>query len=167
RRKRDVLDVGFDDLSRARDKNRLRDPWGYGLAEQRRWSSLGVMAFRPDWFRSPDLFAHLLRLRDGGFSRVIAMSSFRASRWGPMRPARFPRWRRAARSSPFRRNRRWTRSWRIGSGAIPAARAPTGPVPSPMARSGCAMPARPGSVTTPRLPRTRSEERRAGNDSIR
>lgn len=67
RRKRDVLYVGFDDLSRARDKNRLRDPWGYGLAEQRRWSSLGVMAFRPDWFRSPDLFAHLLRLRDGGF----------------------------------------------------------------------------------------------------
>lgn len=67
RRKGDVLYVGFDDLSRARDKNRLRDPWGYGLAEQRRWSSLGVMAYRPDWFRSPDLSAHLLRLRDGGF----------------------------------------------------------------------------------------------------
>ncbi|MDP0929619.1 glycosyltransferase [Paracoccus onubensis] len=74
-RKSSVLYVGFDDLSRARDKNRLRDPWGYEFAEKRDWSSLGVMAYRPDWFRSDELFGYLDRLRgDGlfeGYRKVV------------------------------------------------------------------------------------------------
>ena len=66
-RRSNLLYVGFDDLSRARDKNRMRDPWGYEFAEKRHWSSLGIMAYRPDWFRSDELFGYLHRLRDDGF----------------------------------------------------------------------------------------------------
>jgi len=67
RREANVLYVGFDDLSRARSSIKLRDPWGYVFAEQRKWSSLGVQAYSQNWFRSPDLFEQLYRLRDGGF----------------------------------------------------------------------------------------------------
>lgn len=65
-RSRRVLYVSFDNLSSVRtDKN--RDPWGYGLAAKSEWSSLGVMCYRPNWFRIPRLFDELNRLADQGF----------------------------------------------------------------------------------------------------
>jgi|GEM_PF-1167479 len=67
RRESDVLYVGFDDLSRARSSVKLRDPWGYVFAEQRNWSSLGVLAYSQNWFRAPDLFDEMHSLRDRGF----------------------------------------------------------------------------------------------------
>lgn len=66
-RRSNILYVGFDDLSRAREKNRLRDPWGYGFAVKRHWSSLGILAYRPDWFRSDELLTELQQLQSGGF----------------------------------------------------------------------------------------------------
>jgi len=69
-RKADVLFVTFDNLSNARDPLRVRDPWGYGFATKSEWSHLGVLSFRPNWFRNDHLFEHLQRLaRDGLFKR--------------------------------------------------------------------------------------------------
>lgn len=65
----DHLVVSFDNLSSAREDRIEREPWGYGFVAKNGWSHLGVMAFRPDWFRDPDLFAALEHLRDAGFFR--------------------------------------------------------------------------------------------------
>lgn len=61
--------VSFDNLSSARDDSMDRDPWGYGFAAKNGWSQLGVMAFRPSWFRDPELFDELRRLASDGFFR--------------------------------------------------------------------------------------------------
>lgn len=61
------LVVAFDNLSSVRDPSLARNPWGYEFIRKDGHSQLGVMAFRPDWFRNPALFAHLQRLRDEGF----------------------------------------------------------------------------------------------------
>lgn len=63
------LIVSFDNLSSVRDDVVDRDPWGYGFASKFGWSHLGVMAFRPDWFRDPKLFREMRRLADEGFFR--------------------------------------------------------------------------------------------------
>lgn len=65
-RGKNVLYVGFDNLSSVRGKKN-RDPWGYGLAVKEDWSSLGVISYRTNWFRSPRLFHELQRLAENGF----------------------------------------------------------------------------------------------------
>ncbi len=66
-RSRQVLHVGFDNLASVRSPQRNRDAWGYALAAGAGWSHLGVLDYRPDWFRNPQLFAELQRLADQGF----------------------------------------------------------------------------------------------------
>lgn len=61
------LIVSFDNLSSVRDDVVDRDPWGYGFVARQGWSQLGVLAFTPDWFRDPVLFAALTELADQGF----------------------------------------------------------------------------------------------------
>lgn len=62
-----VLYVSFDNLSSVRAQTRVRDPWGYGFAAASDWSSLGVLCFRPNWFRIPRLFDELQAMADRGF----------------------------------------------------------------------------------------------------
>lgn len=65
-RSKKTLYVSFDNLSSVRDvKN--RDPWGYRLAAKSEWSSLGVMSYKPNWFRDPKLLDELQRLAGDGF----------------------------------------------------------------------------------------------------
>jgi len=66
-RGRQVLYVGFDNLSSVRNPVRNRDPWGYELAAKQEWSHLGVLCYRPNWFRNPQLLGEMQRLADGGF----------------------------------------------------------------------------------------------------
>jgi len=61
------LVVSFDNLSSVRDPALDRGPWGYEFVRKAGWSQLGILAFRPDWFRDPALFAYLEGLRDSGF----------------------------------------------------------------------------------------------------
>lgn len=63
----DRLVVSFDNLSSVRDDVVNRDPWGYGFVARQGWSQLGVLAFTPDWFRDPALFAALSELAGQGF----------------------------------------------------------------------------------------------------
>lgn len=65
----DRLIVSFDNLHSVRDDVLSRDPWGYSFAACNGWSQLGVMAFRPDWFRDPALFDALRQLAAEGFFR--------------------------------------------------------------------------------------------------
>ncbi|MDT1060261.1 hypothetical protein RM190_00240 [Paracoccus sp. CPCC 101403] len=71
----DHLVVSFDNLSSARDQAMDRDPWGYGFVARNGWSQLGVLAFRPSWFRDEALFAEMRRLAEAGlfrrFKRVV------------------------------------------------------------------------------------------------
>jgi len=62
-----VLYVGFDSLGDVRSHDRNRDPWGYSFAEKNGWSSLGVLSYRPNWFRIPRLYDELTRLAQDGF----------------------------------------------------------------------------------------------------
>lgn len=62
-----VLYVSFDNLSSVRAPTRRRDPWGCGFAAASNWSSLGVLCYRPNWFRIPRLFEELQRLAQRGF----------------------------------------------------------------------------------------------------
>lgn len=66
------LVVSFDNLSSARDEAVDRGPWGYGFAAKNGFSHLGVMAFRPSWFRDDELFSELRRLAESGFFRRFA-----------------------------------------------------------------------------------------------
>lgn len=66
-RSRNVLYVGFDNLASVRSPSRHRDPWGYEIAERSEWSGLGVLCYKPNWFRIPELFDEMQRLRDNGF----------------------------------------------------------------------------------------------------
>lgn len=63
----DQLVISFDNLSSVRDDTLHRDPWGYSFVAKAGWSQLGVLAFRPNWFRDPVLFAALKQLADTGF----------------------------------------------------------------------------------------------------
>ncbi|MBZ4689231.1 MAG: hypothetical protein JG765_482 [Cereibacter sp.] len=62
-----TLYVTFDNLSSVRAPSRLRDPWGYGFAEKQGWSGLGVLSYRPNWFRDGSLIGELEKLSDAGF----------------------------------------------------------------------------------------------------
>lgn len=68
-RSKEHLMVSFDNLSQARDNNLDREPWGYEFVAKNNWSQLGVLAFRPDWFRDDSLFDELRKLADSGFFR--------------------------------------------------------------------------------------------------
>ena len=68
-RGKDHLLISFDNLSSARDDAMDRDPWGYGFAAKCGWSQLGVMAFKPSWFRDEALFDEMRRLARRGFFR--------------------------------------------------------------------------------------------------
>jgi len=74
-RSTDHLLVSFDNLSSARDEAMDRNPWGYDFVARNGWSQLGILAFRPSWFRDEALFAEMRRLADAGlfrrFRRVI------------------------------------------------------------------------------------------------
>ncbi len=63
------LIISFDNLSSVREDSMNRDPWGYSFAAGNGWSQLGVMAFRPDWFRDPALFTAMRELAEQGFFR--------------------------------------------------------------------------------------------------
>jgi len=62
-----VLYVGFDSLGDVRSHKRNRDHWGYGFAEKNGWSSLGVLSYRPNWFRIPRLYEELGHLAEERF----------------------------------------------------------------------------------------------------
>lgn len=62
-----VLYVSFDNLASVRADSKARDPWGYGFAAKSEWSSLGVLCYRPNWFRIPRLHDEFSRLADQGF----------------------------------------------------------------------------------------------------
>ncbi|PZX56228.1 putative rhamnosyltransferase [Cereibacter changlensis] len=62
-----TLYVTFDNLSSVRAPSRLRDPWGYGFAEKQGWSGLGVLSYRPNWFRDDSLISELEKLSASGF----------------------------------------------------------------------------------------------------
>ena len=65
----DVLMVSFDNVSSANDDGLDRVPWGYEFVAKNGWSQLGVMTFRPDWYRNAEMLDHLENLRDQGFFR--------------------------------------------------------------------------------------------------
>lgn len=73
------LVISFDNLSNVHDNAASRLPWGYGFVKKRGWSHLGIMSYRPNWFRDPALFAFLQRNRDAGlfarFPRVTLMGT--------------------------------------------------------------------------------------------
>lgn len=93
-RKTDVLFVTFDNLSSAREQQHMRDPWGFTLARKSGWSHLGVLSYRPNWFRTPSLFAQLEKLAAKGlfkgFKRVVfsgtSMGGFGACAFSPLAP---------------------------------------------------------------------------------
>ncbi len=62
-----ILYVSFDNLSSVRAESKIRDPWGYGFAAASGWSSLGVLCYRPNWFRMPKLFDEMQHLAQSGF----------------------------------------------------------------------------------------------------
>lgn len=59
--------VSFDNLSNVNDADVLREPWGFGFAQENSLSHLGVMAHVGDWYRDAALIARFERLRDEGF----------------------------------------------------------------------------------------------------
>ncbi|WP_299361707.1 hypothetical protein [uncultured Paracoccus sp.] len=63
------LVVSFDNRSSVRDDAVDRDSWGYGFIRENGWSYLGVMAFRPNWFRDDDLIGYLRHLSHEGLFR--------------------------------------------------------------------------------------------------
>lgn len=71
-RSNEHLVVSFDNLSSVRDHPVDRDSWGYGFIRTGGWSHLGVMAFKPTWFRDDDLIGYLKGLAGDGFFRRFA-----------------------------------------------------------------------------------------------
>ena len=65
-RSKSTLYVSFDNLSSVRGV-KGRDPWGYSVAAKSEWSSLGILCYRPNWFRIPALYEELRKLADNGF----------------------------------------------------------------------------------------------------
>lgn len=68
-RSADHLVVSFDNLSSVRDDPVDRESWGYGFIRKNGWSHMGVMAFKPSWYRDDDLIDYLKSLAEDGFFR--------------------------------------------------------------------------------------------------
>ena len=60
------LVVTFDNLSNVTDTSPAREPWAYRVVRDSGASHLAVMARRKDWYRCPQLIAHLQGLADEG-----------------------------------------------------------------------------------------------------
>lgn len=94
RRSKETLFVGFDDLSRARDRFRVRDGFGAKLAKGMGWSYLAVQSFAENWFRDPELHTALGDLDSSGFfsefDHVVftgaSMGAFGACAFAPIAP---------------------------------------------------------------------------------
>ncbi len=63
------LVVTFDNLSNVNDLSPDREPWAYRFVRANGCSHLSVMARRKDWYRDPQLIAHLEKLASDGFFR--------------------------------------------------------------------------------------------------
>lgn len=77
-----VLYVSFDNLASVRAQSKARDPWGYGFAAKSEWSSLGVLCYRPNWFRIPKLHQEFSRLAESGFFRQYRRVVFSGTSMG-------------------------------------------------------------------------------------
>ena len=88
------LVVSFDNLSNVNDLSPEREPWAYKFVRDNGWSHMAVMARRKDWFRCPQLIAHLEKLAaDGvfaGFDKVVltgtSMGGFAALAFASLAP---------------------------------------------------------------------------------
>jgi|GEM_PF-1411411 len=68
-RDRARLVVSFDNLSNVNDLSPGREPWAYKFVRENGCSHIAVMARRKDWYRCPQLIAHLQKLAaDGTFA---------------------------------------------------------------------------------------------------
>lgn len=86
-----VLYVSFDNLSSVRAPSRLRDPWGYGFAAKAGWSGLGVLCYRPNWFRIPALYEELFHLAERGFFESFQQVVFTGTSMGAYAACAFAR----------------------------------------------------------------------------
>ncbi|MDZ7710278.1 MAG: hypothetical protein U5K36_09580 [Roseovarius sp.] len=66
------LVVTFDNLSNVNDLSPAREPWAYRFVRDNGCSHLSVMARRKDWYRCPQLIAHLEKLADDGLFAEFA-----------------------------------------------------------------------------------------------
>ena len=66
------LVVTFDNLSNVNDLSPAREPWAYRFVRENGCSHLSVMARRKDWYRCPQLIAHLEKLKDDGLFAEFA-----------------------------------------------------------------------------------------------
>jgi len=66
------LVVTFDNLSNVDDLSPAREPWAYRFVRENGCSHLSVMARRKDWYRCPQLIAHLEKLKDDGLFAEFA-----------------------------------------------------------------------------------------------
>jgi hypothetical protein len=88
------LVVSFDNLSNVNDLSPEREPWAYKFVRDNGWSHMAVMARRKDWYRCPQLIAHLEKLAaDGvfaGFDKVVltgtSMGGFAALTFASLAP---------------------------------------------------------------------------------
>ncbi|MBE0452763.1 MAG: hypothetical protein IBX58_03695 [Roseovarius sp.] len=88
------LVVTFDNLSNVNDLSPGREPWAYKFLRDNGCSHLAVMARRKDWYRCPQLIAHLRKLAaDGlfaGFDKVFftgtSMGGFAALAFASLAP---------------------------------------------------------------------------------
>ncbi len=88
------LVVSFDNLSNVNDVSARREPWAYKFVRDNGCSHLAVMARRKDWYRCPQLIAHLQGLAaDGvfaGFGKVVftgtSMGGFAALAFASLSP---------------------------------------------------------------------------------
>jgi hypothetical protein len=88
------LVVSFDNLSNVNDTSPGREPWAYKFLRDNGCSHLAVMARRKDWYRCPQLIAHLQKLSaDGvftGYERVFftgtSMGGFAALAFASLAP---------------------------------------------------------------------------------
>ncbi|MGX0875605.1 pimeloyl-ACP methyl ester carboxylesterase [Roseovarius sp. MBR-154] len=88
------LVVSFDNLSNVNDLSPEREPWAYKFVRDNGWSHMAVMARRKDWYRCPQLIAHLEKLAADGvfaeFEKVIltgtSMGGFAALAFASLAP---------------------------------------------------------------------------------
>ncbi|WP_170297740.1 glycosyltransferase [Paracoccus litorisediminis] len=77
-----VLYVSFDNLASVRASTKYRDPWGYAFAKKMEWSSLGVLCYRPNWYRIPRLHDELHNLAERGFFKKFKQVIFSGTSMG-------------------------------------------------------------------------------------
>lgn len=90
----DRLIVSYDNIASVLQKDTARTPWGYDFVRKSGWSQLGVMTFRPDWFRNDGLLSEMVRLAENGFfarfSEVVmtgtSMGGYAACAFAPLAP---------------------------------------------------------------------------------